>query len=349
MAESQERFTYSNVDAIKGGLSKERFKPYLQRAGFNEAYAFELYLYNARLSKAFLFPLHILEVVLRNRINEIFISDFGSNWPNEKSFRVELTPESLGSLDIAISRSKSNRTEDIVSTLSFDFWSNLFRDEYDRSLWQTNMGKLTPFKNGETRKSFQNKIKTINKFRNRVAHHEPIYHIDVSSMHKDILDTVNIISVDMHDWVKFYSTVNLIIRTKPSSNLQQKPSFSERCDGDFSFVNITDSLLALPKNNFLVCVDANAEVKAVVNYSDISRYLLSLVDGGDLMVDLSTLSVDAVIEFNKINNNFMYVKGDDGLCNASTIFKTNKIKYILVKNDSLDKILGVIAKSHRQY
>lgn len=349
MAESQERFTYSNADAIKGGLSKERFKPYLQKAGFNEAYAFELYLYNARLSKAFLFPLHILEVVLRNRINEIFVSDFGENWPNEKSFRLILNPESLGSLDIAISRSKSNRTEDIVSTLSFDFWSNLFRDEYDRGLWQTNMGKLTPLQSGETRKSFQNKIKVINKFRNRVAHHEPIHTVDVSSMHKDILYTISIISIDMHDWVKFYSTVNLIIRTKPSSNLQQKPSFSERCDRDFSLVNITDSLSALPKNNFLVCVDTKAEVKAVVNYSDVSSYLLSLADGSDLIVDLSALNVGNVIAFNNIDDNFMCVKGGDGLCNASRIFQTKKIKYILVKNDSLDNIIGVIAKSHRQY
>ena len=67
MAQSQVPFTYLNDgQEIINHLSDKRFGTYLQRAGFNKDYAFELYLYNARLAKAFLFPLQILEVTVRN-------------------------------------------------------------------------------------------------------------------------------------------------------------------------------------------------------------------------------------------------------------------------------------------
>lgn len=66
MAESQVTYIYdSNINTIKENISDNRFSAYLKKAGFNEIYAFNLYLYNARISKAFLFPLHMLEVSLR--------------------------------------------------------------------------------------------------------------------------------------------------------------------------------------------------------------------------------------------------------------------------------------------
>lgn len=71
MAESQVPYPYTEDNhSIISSLSEARFAPYLKNAGFNQHYAFSLYLYNARLSKAFLYPLHILEVTLRNRIDQ---------------------------------------------------------------------------------------------------------------------------------------------------------------------------------------------------------------------------------------------------------------------------------------
>ncbi|MFX6747543.1 hypothetical protein ABTH31_20870, partial [Acinetobacter baumannii] len=77
----------------------------------------------------------ILEVTVRNTINELLIQKFGENYFFNQVFIDILNEYSEGSLKKAISRAKTNKNCDIVSTLTFDFWSNLFRDEYDRPLW----------------------------------------------------------------------------------------------------------------------------------------------------------------------------------------------------------------------
>ncbi len=72
MAESQVPYNYKDTGAdLINTLSETRFRPYLVSAGRDQDYAFALYLYNARMAKAFLYPLHILEITLRNRINEM--------------------------------------------------------------------------------------------------------------------------------------------------------------------------------------------------------------------------------------------------------------------------------------
>lgn len=47
MAESQVPYPYSEDNhSIISSLSEARFAPYLKNAGFNQHYAFSLYLYN---------------------------------------------------------------------------------------------------------------------------------------------------------------------------------------------------------------------------------------------------------------------------------------------------------------
>ena len=114
MAECQVPYIYPDGDKekIKLSLSPKRFAPYFIKAGRKQTYAFNLYLFNARLSKAFLFPLHVLEVSLRNQISSIFVSLYGADWTQEPTFRNNLTPESLSSLDTAIRRAKTPNTDD---------------------------------------------------------------------------------------------------------------------------------------------------------------------------------------------------------------------------------------------
>src|SRR5690606_24625501 len=161
MAQSQVPFTYLNDGKeLINHLSDKRFGTYLQRAGFNKDYAFELYLYNARLAKAFLFPLQILEVTVRNTINELLIHKFDENYFFNQDFIDILNEYSEGSLKKAINRSKTNKNCDIVSTLTFDFWSNLFRDEYDRPLWQVNLHSIFP--KHISRKEIKTELESLN-------------------------------------------------------------------------------------------------------------------------------------------------------------------------------------------
>lgn len=349
MAESQIIYNYDagNAESLRLSLSEERFAPYLIKAGHNESYAFNLYLYNARLSKAFLFPLHMLEVSLRNRIDSIFKEDFGENWPNEFEFRTKLNAESQNNLDTAINRASTGKTEDIVATLSFDFWSNLFRSEYDRCFWQTQMKTLLP-NTSKTRSSFQNVVKKINKFRNRIAHHEPIHHLDISKIHKEILDMVDWICQDTKDWVKHYSTVNAVIRSSPSPSNESKPHFSERCDNNFQIVSEVTTLDKFSGKNFTLVQKAD-EVICVLEEKHLYRFLKAQVDKDDksLMVDLSEYTFSDIFKLNIIERNYECCGHTESLSKARDILKKPHIEYILVRDPT--SIIGILAKAHRRY
>ncbi|HGF7372025.1 TPA: Abi family protein [Vibrio cholerae] len=348
MAESQVQYTYNdNSESIKLCLSEKRFTPYLVKAGHNEVYAFNLYLYNARLSKAFLFPLHILEVALRNRISNIF-SDYGDNWPMEQSFRSALSEESLKALDKAIDRAKTNKTEDIVATLTFDFWSNLFRSEYDRSFWQTHMKTVLP-NTTVTRKQFQPIVRDINELRNRIAHYEPIHLFNISEWHKKIMDVLSWIDTETYLWAKHYSTVNAILRTSPSASGEAKPHFGDRCDSDMQVVLETDSLDVYQSNRFVITKNSQGHLVSILEDRHILSFVLSQIDtdGKSLAIDLSGYSFSDITNSQNLNGNYQCCGSSESLSKARDVFKQRNVNYIIVRDTNT--IHGVIAKSHRQY
>lgn len=347
MAESQQNYTYENKGLeIKSCLSEERFTPYLKQADMDNEYAFRLYLYNARLAKAFLFPLHILEVTIRNRMSYVFSKDYGINWPREQSFRSALTPESLKSLDKGINRAKSNNTGDIVSELTFDFWSNLFRDEYDRSLWQINMDNLLP-NTHYSRKDFQNIVKDINKLRNRIAHYEPIHKKNVSSLHTKILNTIKAASNETFEWTKHHSSMNSIMRTKPNTHNNPKPHMVDRCDSDFKIMDENETISDQPNERFILCCNGESDITAIIEMSHIGKYLLNQVDKEELLLELKEHTYADIIKHNNVHNNFFTCSFADSFHQTSKLL-TKGCKYLLIINED-SKCMGVIAKSHRRY
>lgn len=345
MAESQVPYFYENNGAIIKDLSDARFTPYLKNAGFNKKYAFNLYLYNARLSKAFLFPLHILEVTLRNRMNEIFSTSFNEKWYECKAFRSGLSQESLDALDRGIIRAKRPNKEDIVATLTFDFWSNLFRPEYDRFVWQTNMKVLLP-NTRLTRKEFEKVIRKINDFRNRIAHYEPIHKINLSEVHVVIIDILSWLSNETSHWVKHYSTVNECLRMKPSLNNEGHIQVSERCDRRFQIISLDDCISEIQKSNFTLCIDSQGKINAIANHASLARYLMSQIENGELMIDLKSHKVRHLVEKTKLDGNTAVCGSHVPYSSIEKYFK-GKIRYLVVLDN--DEILGVIEKSHRRY
>jgi hypothetical protein len=347
MAESQQNYTYENKGLeIKNSLSEDRLTPYLKQANNDPEYAFRLYLYNARLAKGFLFPLHILEVTIRNRISSVFITDYGLNWPHEQSFRSALTPESLKSLDKGISRAKRNNTSDIISELTFDFWSNLFRHEYDRSLWQKNMDNLLPNIHC-SRSKFQNLVKNTNKLRNRIAHYEPIHKEDVSSLHTKILNIIEAASNETFKWTKHHSSVNSIMRTKPNAHKNSKPHMVDRCDLNFKFMDENEAISNQTNERFILCCNGGSGITAIIEMSHIGKYLLNQVDKGELFLELKEHTYADVIKHNDIHNNFLICSCTDSFSQTSELLKKD-YQYLLIINED-SKYMGVISKSHRRY
>lgn len=346
MAESQVPYQYATCGtALVDTLSEARFKPYLLSAARDQDFAFALYLYNARMAKAFLYPLHILEVVLRNRISDIFTVMFNENWCIDKHFRQILTQESRDALDRGIDRSNSNNTGDIVSTLTFDFWSNLFRDEYDRSIWQTKMHDLLP-NVSKTRKNFQRDIRDVNHFRNRIAHHEPVYKLNLSQIHADLIEIISWLSSEASHWVKHFSTVNQTLRSRPTHTILNAPAVVEKADTGFCTMGLTDPLSHMPKERFIVCQNDAGENIAIIEMQHIAGYILSLREGNDLMISLCDHTYSDVVKHTKSSKNLIQRRPEDNLHNAAAGL-TGKKEYMIVSGD--EGICGVIARAHRKY
>jgi len=303
MAESQEFFDYTAdiLAAIEGTLSPARLGPYLSMAGGDRALALQYYLWNARLAKAFLFPLQIAEVAMRNAMYRALALDYGADWLIEQPFA--LTPESRQSLDRALVRLPlSPKNDQIVAALTFDFWSNLFRREYD-ALWTEAMlnATFTNLPGGTIRRDVQQLVATINRFRNRIAHHEPIH----QAAHRDeltrILTLVGYCSGDTEDWVRKHSTVMAIVRSPPTSA-------TSRPGRPLASTNLRTPAIFAP-NDVLATVLSQVSVArppvalivtetglAAVTAASLARYIgdRAILDGG--MIDLTDHDMTAVLQ-----------------------------------------------------
>ncbi|MFF7065347.1 hypothetical protein [Pseudomonas sp. NPDC008258] len=352
MAESQAPYSYTQplIQELELNLSSPRFSAYVRRAGHHRNYAIQLYLYNARLAKSILFPLHIMEVSLRNGIDSVLSNQFGENWPHEQSFRDILSEKSNNSLQKSINRFKKKipSKDEVISELSLDFWSNLFGDEYDRSIWQTNMPNLFP-ETTITRKMFQPIIRDLNKFRNRIAHHEPILDDDINCWLRKILDVTAYRSASTSTWVKAHSTVSNMLRTKPKANAAAGPFLSDIVDRDIVTIahNTTlDSAISAPHHVYLAKNQDGIDY-AIFDNLDIVKYINSTKDGE--LIDLSEHTVHDLVLAMDCCNSFTLFEESETLTAATKALK-KKIRFIAcIDPSSPGRISGIVAKAHRRY
>lgn len=234
MAESQDLFPYDSqlLDALNGALSPSRLGPYLASAKGDRLFAIKIYLWNARLAKSFLYPLHVAEVTIRNAMHNAFSQAFGGpGWILNIPFQFNF--ESANSYSRSVKRlhdgGKQNPSPDeVIASLSFDFWSNLFRRDY-KSLWGKHVVLQSVFPNlPETsgRGDIKDLVAGINRFRNRIAHHEPIFRdVKHHEMHDKILDLIGLRCQATKDWVRRHSTVMAVVRSPPTpaSTLPGRP------------------------------------------------------------------------------------------------------------------------------
>lgn len=280
MADSQVPYPYlaNQVTAIRASISEPRFGAYLHKGGGDVEYALSLYLYNARLAKAFLYPLHVVEVTLRNAIDQYLVSRYGLNWPNEVAFRDGvLSAPGRANLDKAVTRAGVGASRgQIVSELTFDFWSNLLRPEY-HVLWRTGLNIVLPHVRAPTgRHEVQGLAKSINRFRNRVAHHEPILDQNVGDVQKSILELIGLRCTETAAWTKHHSTVSTVLRTRPRGG--GGATVSAKQAPDFVLVRRTTTIqevvAALDRNRqAAVCVDDDGRPCAAFSALDVTRFI----------------------------------------------------------------------------
>lgn len=351
MAESQASYTYtkSSTSELVRVISDPRFKPFRQKAGFqSDELAFEFYLYNARLAKSFMFPIHICEVALRNAVNRVFNEHYTTGWWRQPAFRDLLTSESRAGLDRAVDickRKGKESADDIVPTLALDFWSNLFRPEYEALIWKRHWEELLP---GSTA-SFEelgSRLRRITRLRNRIAHHESILHVNAQATLNEIHFVVAALSQDVLDWLKAHTTVHKVLRSRPPL---RATTVKQRADPAFLSFPSTSKLheLTAPLTSPCLIRNEGGDVEAVINAHDIANHILSTAEDWCLL-DFGELDLGAVAQATRDSVAFVMVHESEPAEDLPEYFKKGA-RYALVYGNTPQDVFGFVGKAHRRY
>ena len=185
---------------LESAISKDRLAPYRSVSSQNVSEAYGAYAWNLALCESLYPALNCLEISLRNSIHEAATQAFGTvNWFQGHLHRAELDDFNQLANDLR-KRRKSAGASDLVSNLTLGFWLSLFRTRYEQVLWPKLLEPVFPHcpRNQRTRQNAYARLDKIRCLRNRVFHHEPIWHwSDLPVQHQEILETIGWISPAM--------------------------------------------------------------------------------------------------------------------------------------------------------
>jgi hypothetical protein len=204
-------------------ISADRFARYESAAGGDALAALRLYAWNIALSSAFWGPLQVLEVALRNVVHDRLIARFGQeDWWHAPS--LTLTTVHRQAITAAYARLKQERkmptSGRVVAQLSLGFWIGLLGTglNYEMTLWRPTLRHA--FTDVKTRKDLYKDLDRLRTFRNRIAHHEPIFHRHLAADHMHIVRLIGLISPVAAEWVTENSRVEAILAGRPAPGRQ---------------------------------------------------------------------------------------------------------------------------------
>ena len=190
-----------HIDQIKNSLSKKRletYKKYTKSGSWDDAVT--LYEWHSEVCAAFFLPIQIFEVVFRNSINKALVEKYseikrnntGAPLPDAWFMHrgIWFSGDMKRELDSVVSeaekklkpRGRSVTVNVIIPELRFSFWEGFLVQAFQQLLWDK--GFDVPFPHIDKpeneslidrRHRIFNFVKDVREFRNRVAHHEPIF------------------------------------------------------------------------------------------------------------------------------------------------------------------------------
>jgi hypothetical protein len=176
------------LDRIEILLSPKKITLYKEK--YSDAWldAYKLELEQAK--EVFIY-LHFLEVFLRNKIATELSKDFG-DWLFDPRCHLKLNfreQEKVGKVLVELNKtSKELNSDNVVSSLNFGFWTNLFHKSYNYSIWQQNkmIERVFPYLKDYERNlsQIQKEMEAIRKFRNRIFHFESMQSWNFAEMKK---------------------------------------------------------------------------------------------------------------------------------------------------------------------
>lgn len=199
-------------------VSYPRFNRYLVSCNGDQERALELYVANIRLSGAAMEAIHIVEVALRNAIDsELRVWNCArggsSDWTSDPQGELRLLLEE-GSHALAEAHRRARRAapgkapprhDDIIPYLSLGSWYFLlpgghrYRQAKD-VLWEEAIAHAFPRRHQVPARAIKQTAHAIYDLRNRVAHLEPIYDLQLARRRSAMTRLLHMIDRHMKSW-----------------------------------------------------------------------------------------------------------------------------------------------------
>ncbi|NQW89985.1 hypothetical protein HQQ88_06715 [Curtobacterium sp. VKM Ac-2861] len=206
-------------------LSAPRFDRYAARYGGRADLGSRLYAWNCEIAAAFWGPVGCLEVFVRNALHDQLRRSRRDDWWNDPTVRL-LERERRAVTDATrtlVRRGVSDPEPDqIVAATSFGFWVGLTdagvpRDplwSYETTLWQPRLVHAFPRLGQVRRKQLHRRLDDVRRFRNRLAHHEPVHAAPLERIRDDIVAIAGYVDHDAAAFIAGAQRIDAVIARK---------------------------------------------------------------------------------------------------------------------------------------
>lgn len=211
----------AQLAALVAAVHNDRIERYLPAAKGSRSDAFKLYMWNGCICEAFYLPLHYAEISVRNTIHNRLIERCSDRWYENLAIVNTLGDRQRKDLTELIETERKHHgllmtAHHLVSELSFGFWQHLLTKRFTRILWPRGMKDAFPnLPNQMERQDVHDRVETVRKWRNRIAHHKPAFDQGPTRTHQEILQLIRWVCQDTAEWVTANSHVTAAIDLRP--------------------------------------------------------------------------------------------------------------------------------------
>lgn len=215
------QLTQQQISAITNAISPVRLGTYANATGFSAGVTpLQIYIWNAQVSGAFIPSLQICEVAIRNGIANAILRQFGAQWPWDPGFERTLPTNRKVNLQEARANIPFGATGKVIAELKFIFWCSMFTQRYDVHLWnrhlRTEFPGLPPqLTVANARAMLHQDMEKLRLLRNRIAHHEPIFHHPLADHQQRIARLIGYRCDETQRWHAQWQTLTMVLAAKP--------------------------------------------------------------------------------------------------------------------------------------
>lgn len=106
----------------------------------------------------------------------------------------------------------------MVAELNSGFWRFLLDRHYQNVLWAPALRHAFPNLVPANRRTVYGPLCRLNELRNRAAHHEPIYRLDLATHGAELLTLARLIDEEVATWISDTSRVPALLDARPPTS-----------------------------------------------------------------------------------------------------------------------------------